>query len=61
MAGNASRYDDLEPFTAEQRLMEELVGASRLPSLEVDISDDDVPKAVETVADWLEADGLYLT
>jgi hypothetical protein len=60
VSGNPSQYDDLEPFKAEQRLMEELVGASRLPSLTVDISDDDVPKAVETVADWLQADGLYL-
>ena len=40
--------------------MEELVAASRLPALTLDISDNDVPRAVEGIADWLEeTGGLY--
>jgi hypothetical protein len=32
-----------------------------LPSLTLDISDNDIPAAVERVADWLEASGgLYM-
>ena len=35
--------------------MRELVAASTLPTLQVDVSDDDVASAVERVADWIEA------
>jgi hypothetical protein len=45
----------------EQELLHQLIGESALPTLMVDISDNDVPKVVETIADWLEqTDGLYL-
>jgi hypothetical protein len=33
------------------------VGRSLLPSLEVDVSDDDVAGATERIADWLESTG----
>jgi hypothetical protein len=37
-----------------------LVNESILPKLELDISDDDVPRAVERVADWMtETGGLW--
>jgi len=59
VSGNPSQYDDLDRFVAEQRLLERLVAESRLQTLEIDISDDDIPAAVEKIADWLEAtDGL---
>jgi hypothetical protein len=36
-------------------------GESALPTLAVDISDNDVRKAVESMADWLEqTGGLYV-
>ncbi len=57
VSGNPSQYDDLTRFIEEQALMERLIAASRLPCLTVDISDNDIPKAVETIADWLEASG----
>ena len=57
VSGNPSQYDDLARFVQEQQLMEELVAASRLPCLRVDISGNDIPKAVETIADWLDATG----
>ncbi len=60
VSGNPSQYDDLDLFVAEQELMRTIVGASRLPVLEVDVSDDDVHGAVERIADWLErTGGLY--
>ncbi len=61
VSGNPGQYDDLERFKAEQEQMAALVAASRLPCLHLDISDNDVPKAADKVADWLEATGgLYL-
>ena len=41
--------------------MRELIAKSMLPSLTLDISDNNVPAAVERVADWLESSaGLYM-
>lgn len=61
VSGNPSQYDDLGRFVEEQRLMRSLVERSRLPKTEIDISDDDVPRAVERIADWMEeTGGLYL-
>ncbi len=57
VSGNPSQYDDLARFVQEQQLMAELVAASLLPCLTVDISDNDISKAVESIADWLEASG----
>jgi hypothetical protein len=57
VSGNPAQYDDLSRFIAEQQLMERLVGESLLETLRVDISDNDVPAAVERIADWLEASG----
>ena len=61
VSGKPSQYDDLQVFVHEQEVMQRFVNASILETLHVDISDDDVPKAVESIADWLEAtDGLYI-
>lgn len=61
VSGNPSQYDDMTLFYREQELMRRLTAESRLPMLEVDISDDDVPAAAERIADWLEeTGGLYL-
>jgi hypothetical protein len=61
VSGNPSQYDDLEVFIREQELMRELVAKSELTSLTLDISDNDIPAAVERVADWLEqTGGLYM-
>jgi hypothetical protein len=57
VSGNPSQYDDLEVFIREQHLLRELATASRLPKLELDISDDDVDAAADRVADWLESTG----
>jgi hypothetical protein len=41
--------------------MDGLVGGSLLPTLKLDISENDIPAAVERIADWLEeSGGLYM-
>ena len=61
VSGKPSQYDDLDAFVREQALFGELARASRLPLLELDVSDGDVPRAADRVADWLEATGgLFL-
>ena len=61
VSGNPSQYDDLEKFKREQEVLEELVAQSRLPVLRVDVSDNDVPKTVESIVNWMEATGgLYM-
>jgi hypothetical protein len=57
VSGKPSQYDDLEIFKREQILMRRLVEESRLPKTTIDISDNDVSRAVEEIADWLEATG----
>ena len=61
VSGNPSQYNDLQVFIEEQELMNELINASTLQTFTVDISDNDVPNAVEKIADWLEqTGGLYM-
>jgi hypothetical protein len=61
VSGNPAQYDDLQAFVEEQEQFREMVSHSLLPTLEMDISDNDVPAATERIADWLEATGgLYL-
>jgi hypothetical protein len=57
VSGNPSQYNDLKIFIQEQRLMRELVQESILPWLELDISDNSVPQAVERIADWMTETG----
>jgi hypothetical protein len=37
--------------------MKKLVGESMLPLLELDISDNNILRAVEEIADWMESTG----
>lgn len=61
VSGNPSQYDDLQAFVREQELMDGLVAASLLPTLRLDVSGNDIPGAVERIADWLEqTGGLYM-
>jgi len=57
VSGKPSQYDDLSFFIEEQELMRRLVGESILPALTLDISDNDIHRAVENIADWLESTG----
>jgi hypothetical protein len=57
VSGKPSQYDDLTPFLREQELLRSLARASKLPVLELDISDDDIPAACDQVADWMTQTG----
>jgi hypothetical protein len=57
VSGKPDQYNDLDVFIREQELMRRLAGESMLPRLELDISDNDIPQAVERIADWMEQTG----
>jgi hypothetical protein len=57
ISGNPHQYDNLNAYIEEQELMRRLVGESRLPVLNLDISDNNVPAAVERIANWMESTG----
>ncbi|MBI9049141.1 MAG: hypothetical protein JEZ00_06970 [Anaerolineaceae bacterium] len=60
VSGNPIQYDDLDLFRREQVLMRRLVKESMLLTLQLDISDNNIPAAAEKIADWLEeTGGLY--
>jgi len=61
VSGNPSQYNDLTPFIREQDLMRGLISKSMLPSLTLDISDNNINTSVKRIADWLEqTNGLYM-
>jgi hypothetical protein len=61
VSGKPSQYDNLKIFIEEQELIRSLVKKSILPVFEVDISDNDIPHAVESIASWMESSGsLYM-
>ncbi len=57
VSGKPDQYNDLSVFIREQELIKRLVSDSMLPKLELDISDNDIPRAVEKIADWMESTG----
>jgi hypothetical protein len=57
VSGSPSQYGDLSSFIAEQDLFRQLGAESRLPVLEVDVSDGDIDLACDRVADWLAQTG----
>ena len=57
VSGKPSQYDDLSIFMREQELMRRLIGESTLTTLEVDLSNNNVGRAVEQIADWMERTG----
>ncbi len=61
VSANPSQYDDLQLFIDEQEQMRGLVAQSILPTLEVDISDNDIEGAADKVADWMESTGGLFT
>jgi hypothetical protein len=60
VSGNPAQYDDLPVFVAEQQVLRTLIGESILPTLELDVSDNDVARAADRIADWMaETGGLW--
>jgi hypothetical protein len=51
----------LNLFVEEQKIIRRLFDESRLPKIEIDISDNHITGAVERIADWMESTGgLYM-
>lgn len=57
VSGNPKQYDDISLFIKEQDTLRTIVGQSRLRSFELDITDDNIPRAVDSIADWMERTG----
>ncbi len=57
VSGKPDQYNDLDPFIREQEEFRRLAGASTLPWLELDMSDNNVARAADAVADWMEQTG----
>jgi thymidylate kinase len=57
VSGNPAQYEDLQVFINEQEDFRRLVAESILPTMELDISDDDISRAADKIADWLEETG----
>ncbi|HEX9974986.1 MAG TPA: hypothetical protein VGD14_23225 [bacterium] len=57
VSGNPSQYDDLNKFIDEQEMFREFISKSILPTLELDVSGNDIASVVEKIADWMEATG----
>lgn len=57
VSGNPAQYDNLDVFVKEQEVMRRLVDESILPVLELDISDSDVARAADKIADWMATTG----
>jgi len=61
VSGNPAQYDNLNDFIEEQELMRNYARNSMLPLFELEISDNDVARACDKIADWLEnTGGLYM-
>ncbi len=57
ISGKPSQYDDLAVFIHEQTVLRRLAGTSRLPVLELDMSDGDIERGCQAVADWMTGTG----
>ena len=57
ISGNPGQYDNLGVFVEEQEELRRLASESALPVLELDISDNDVPRAAEQIAGWMAHTG----
>ncbi len=62
VSGNPSQYENLQIFVEEQELMRRLARESLLPTLVLDISDNNISRAADSVADWMtQTGGLWAT
>jgi hypothetical protein len=57
VSGRPDQYDDLEAFVREQEVLRRFAAASRLPVLELDMSDGGVDGGCAAIADWMRATG----
>lgn len=58
VSGNPSQYSNLGAFIDDQIILKSLVEESILPKCEVNISDNNIKRAVEEIADFLSDNNL---
>jgi hypothetical protein len=47
----------MQIFIEEQHILRTLIDRSKLPVLHLDVSENDIQRLADTVADWLEQTG----
>lgn len=57
VSGKPEQYDDLGVFVREQDVLRDLAAASRLPVLELDMSDGKIARGCDAIADWMTGTG----
>lgn len=57
VSGHPSRYGNLRRFAEEQQLFRSVVGQTKLPWMEVDVSDNSVSRAADKIAGWIPLTG----
>jgi thymidylate kinase len=57
VSGKPSQYENLQVFVQEQELMRYLIDESLLPTLVLDISDSNIDRAANRIADWMTQTG----
>ncbi len=57
VSGNPDQYNNLEHFAGEQETFRKLVKESVLPKKEIDISHNNIRRATDEIATWLEDSG----
>lgn len=57
VSGNPQQYDDVEKYIDEQETFRQIIDKSILPVYKYDISDNDVTRATNEIAHWLESTG----
>lgn len=57
ISSNPAQYDNLALFVREQEVIQEYIDQSLLPKLVVNLTDNNLSRAADEIADWMEATG----
>ncbi len=58
VSGNPRQYDDLSIFAQQQEKMRLMIAESSLQMLEIDVTDGDISRCCDQIADWMEQRGV---
>ena len=56
-SGKTSQCDQFDAMIQEQNLLRQLASNSILPSIEIEVSEDDIHNIADRIADWIERVG----
>lgn len=54
-SGKTSQCDHIDTLIQEQNLLRQLVSKSILPTIEIEVSDNDIHNIADRIADWIES------